>query len=732
MYSYIYYITVAASYACAELFADGASPALASAPPSCAFVVSPSGDDASPGTEARPFRTLARAAAALRGVPRPLLTDTFACLRDGVYAEALSLTAADSGSGPDAKTGLVAWPGETPTLTGSVPVSFSPLPAGDPAWAHLPAGVGSRVLSAPLPTGVDAGEWTSQGGFEGCTGPPLELLLGTEAQEPARWPNAQPEEWGGPWAMTTPTWHSSPDSFGTDPATTAFLEWTDLSDVWVHGHFLWDWNDRYMRVSSVDAATGLVHVAAPYLPTGNISGAARFYALNSLSALDAEREFYLNRSSRVLYYLPPASSPAGEGASVSSLPTLIYGSGVSHFVVQGLTLWGSRGTAVYFSPCGTGLSIVNNTIPHAGLAGIDIYGTCTDILVQGNVVHHTGGHGVSVGGDDGGRATLTPSRRHIADNTVHDFERVCFTYAFGLAVEGTGAVVERNEVFNSGHSGATIRGNDVLFRWNILHHLTMDTFDNAGLYFEPNDWSMQNITLFENFAYLNGDHATPCNFRTSCLRASLYMDNGGAGLNVVSNIIWQPLRWTPLVDEWHHAPLWVAVNDDGGRNTVITNNLIIDSVNVTYNSGGGLAWPSFGQQDNSSSLYAEMRAVHWNEGVFARAYPALAELQDYYAPAPRCADNPRCPPAPYGNSVVRNVVVNASGVILIPPQADVFNASHFDVSNNLRTDDPGWVAADPRATLDFRLRPDSPAFTALDPPFVRIHSECFGPWSGCV
>lgn len=260
----------------------------------------------------------------------------------------------------------------------------------------------------------------------------------------------------------------------------------------------------------------------------------------------------------------------------------------------------------------------------------------------------------------------------------------------------------------------------------------MDTFDNAALYFYPNDWTKQNVTVSENFAYLNGYAVTPCNFRTSCLRASLYMDNGGAGAYFISNVLWQPSPGAFPVDAFHGEPKWVAINNDGGRDTLISNNLVVDAANFTYNSGGGLAWASFGQLDNSSALYAEMRAVNWSTGAFAEAYPALAALQDFVAPAPRCRDNAHCPPAPFGNAVARNVVVNASGVILVPPGERVFNTSLFNVSNNLFNVDPKFVEGDPRVALNFELAQDSPAYLVLDPPFLRIRSECFGPWSGCT
>ena len=288
-------------------------------------------------------------------------------------------------------------------------------------------------------------------------------------------------------------------------------------------------------------------------------------------------------------------------------------------------------------------------------------------------------------------------------------------------------LVERNEVYNSGHFGASFRGNDAVFRYNVLHHLTMDTFDNAALYFEPNDWTLFNMSVQNNFFYLNGGRATPCNFRTSCLRGDSYMDNGGAGLTVVGNVFYHPAPIFP-VDDWHRAPIIVAVNNDGGRDTLITNNIWVDLPNGTYNSGGGIRWSAFGFMSNASAAYAAMRAVGWDSDLFAQRYPALAALQDFYAPD--CATNPRCPPAPFGNAVTRNVIVNLSGEVFLGPPPEVFDPALFNVSSNLVNVDPRFAAADPRAALDFQLRDDSPAY-APAVGFQRIPMECFGPWSPC-
>ena len=705
------------------------SAATGAAPP-CTFYASPSGSDAGAGSITAPFQTLARLQGAMRSVPRPLTAPLLGCLRAGVYAlQPLQLSPADSGSSPSAFAALLSLDGEgAAVLSGAYAVAFAPLAAEDAGFAHIPAAARVSVLVANLPAaGLPAsvyGEWVVQDGFGGCHGPPLELLYEGQAQEPARWPNAAAGAWGGPWATTQLTWESSADSFLAAPGAD-FLAWTDREDVWFHGHFWWDWNSVYQRAASWNSSSGRVQVAPPYLGVSNFSGAARYYALNSLSALDAPREYVLNRTSGSLYWLPPpAATPS---ASVSLTPQLITGQGVEHFALAGLAFTGSRATAVTFRG-GRVLAILNCSVTHAGLRGIDVYGA-TEVTVQGCGVAGTGGSGVSVGSDEPAavRALLQPLQLHVADNTIHDFERVCFTYAPGLQVSGTAALVERNEVYNSGHFGASIRGNDALFRYNVLHHLTMDTFDNAALYFEPNDFTLWNMTVAHNFAYQNGDSGTPCNFRTSCLRGSFYMDDGGAGLSVYGNVIWQPMPAFP-VDAWHKEPIWVGVNNDGGRNTLITNNIFIDAVNGSYNSGGGIRWAEFGFMSNQSAAYAEMRAVGWSSGLFAERYPALAALQDFYAPD--CAENAQCPPAPFGNAVARNILVNLSGVVLMAPPASVFNPANFNVSNNWVTQDPHFVAADPRGTLNFQLRDDSPAY-APAMGFQKIPMQCFGPWSPC-
>lgn len=159
----------------------------------------------------------------------------------------------------------------------------------------------------------------------------------------------------------------------------------------------------------------------------------------------------------------------------------------------------------------------------------------------------------------------------------------------------------------------------------------------------------------------------------------------------------------------------------------VSNNIVVDALNLTLNSAGMLTWDEKGHT-NGSSYYLEMDAVNWNTGVYAERYPDLAALDDFVAPD--CPLNLRCPAAPYNNTLKFNVAANVSALMVYPPADNPFPRSGFDVGiqSNYMAQDPGWANADPRATLDFGLAANSPAFQMG---FTNFSTNCFGAYKRC-
>jgi hypothetical protein len=664
------------------------------------------------------------------------------CIGPGVYREQLIL---------DESWALenVEWRARegagTVIISGALPVILSPLAENDPARNTLPLSISNEALVTSLPAaGLPIGSYgdiPAVGGYEwGCNQAfPVQLLVDEIFQDWARWPDEEEGGYGGQFAYSQPT--ELPSLYG--PTTTSWFlggedgnatgtgvfppsTWTDIENVYMHAYPNVDWSDQWIRVDKIgvsNESTGAANITLlPPFPPHNITIGARFYLVGSINALDMPGETYLNYTSGSLYYLPRNGTGGGSiSASVSnSTIPLVNGSNLIGHTFLNLTFSGTRGDAFACVNC-TNVNIINCTFTAVGTSAV-LFTDSNNCSVIGTNMSGLGARGVSfIGGGD--RTTLTRSNNVIANCNVTRFQQRCFTYEPGVTID-TGGAMLHNEISHSPHAGLSLSGNDVEVRWNVVHHTVQDTFDNAALYFFPGDWSKFGVQISDNFWYLNGEHSATTNRNTQPFRASVYMDNAGGGLLSERNVIWQPsMKSIPCRLCTDISFFSVGMNNDGGIQTIFRSNIIVD-VNGTYNSGGMLTWDS-GGQINTSSYFNGLRAVKWNESIYAAAYPDLAMRDDYFVSREACASDWHCPSAPWNNSFTSNILVNAQGVARFPPSDTLFNSSNFNVSLNLVNQDPHFISADPRGELNFQIQDDSPAYSLG---FQKIQMECFGPW----
>jgi hypothetical protein len=214
------------------------------------FFVSPRGSDSYDGSAAAPFRTIGRAAAAVRALPRPLTQTITVHIAAGDYplTETLQLNgAADSGSSPDARVEYVAEGGRVRLLGGQV-VSHTTVTGT--SQQRLPRS--ARVIDLKAAGITDFGVLTARGGCcnrpgsSGCpSSGPLRLTFNSGPMHIARWPNLTPVAEAG--NSTRLTWTTTEFAADDDPGVTntsfcfeaaaPFADWQDWSDVWAHG--LW-------------------------------------------------------------------------------------------------------------------------------------------------------------------------------------------------------------------------------------------------------------------------------------------------------------------------------------------------------------------------------------------------------------------------------------------------------------------------------------------------------------
>lgn len=231
------------------------------------YHVWPAGDDASAGTAAQPFRTLARAAQAVQP------GDTV-WLHAGVYREALKPVRDGQ---PGRPITFAAAPGEAPVISACDPLSD---------WRDE----GGGRWSAPLTWDLGAG---------------TQLFAAGQPLTEARWPNHTGDLWkparataagGSPTTLTDPKL----------PGTAA--DWVGATLSCAGGA---QWICWSAKVTAYDAASHTLTFAATQKDHWYVTKAGSPYVLiGARFALDAPGEWWFDRAARRVVLLPPAGAAA--------------------------------------------------------------------------------------------------------------------------------------------------------------------------------------------------------------------------------------------------------------------------------------------------------------------------------------------------------------------------------------------------------------------------------------
>jgi len=266
------------------------------------FYVAPGGNDANPGTKARPFRTPGRAKEAVRAARAHTQGPITVVLRAGTYylPEPLLFTAADSGT----VAAPILWQaeaGEKVILSGGARIN--------PAWKPWHDG----ILQTPVPANV--------GAFD-------QLFVNGKRQTLARYPNLDPA-------------HPDKEVYGQAKA------WKDVPHGYIHGLSTHRWGSLHYAFTMKD---GVETSRRGGWQINRESELGDHYYENILEELDAPGEWYYDAEQRLLYYLPiPGLNLAGATLEAARLEQLIVLRGtkdapVRHLTFQGITFTHTRRT----------------------------------------------------------------------------------------------------------------------------------------------------------------------------------------------------------------------------------------------------------------------------------------------------------------------------------------------------------------------------------------------------
>ena len=267
--------------------------------------VSPAGNDASPGTKARPLKTFDGARRAVAKNEQRGVEPMAVYFQNGIYylPETVVLTAADSGTA-EAPITYTAAPGAVVILSGGEAVRLDWKPYRD------------GILRADVPDGFTSDQ----------------LFVNGERQHMARFPNYDPDS-------------QYFQGFSKECTSAERIKrWADPTGGFVHAMHRSLWGDMHWRITG-KKSEGELTMEGGWQNNRQMGAHASYrFVENIFEELDAPGEWYLDEKKDVLYFYPPEGvNLAAAKVEAIRLPHLIEFRGnrqqpVKHIAIIGFTL----------------------------------------------------------------------------------------------------------------------------------------------------------------------------------------------------------------------------------------------------------------------------------------------------------------------------------------------------------------------------------------------------------
>ncbi len=541
--------------------------------PAATFHISPKGSDQADGSESRPFRTLERARDAVRAMKRShggtLPKGGVRILIGGAsypVERSFALASEDSGT-TQAPVVYQAKPGQTPVFHGGMKVTgWKPI-SHAAMRDKLDPSVRDRVLEADL----KALGLKDMGDATGLRRRP-ELFADGSPQTLARWPNDGFVKTGDILGADTFTvWGTIK---GCRDGKFRYVDdrpsrWLDEPDVRLYGYWFWDWFEQYQTVASIDSDTRSFELAPPYSNYGYRKD-QRYYAANIFREIDTPGEWYLDRRTGMIYWLPPEGvepSKAETILSVLSEPFVTI-DGAEHVLLIGLTLQEGRADGIRIRG-GADCLIAACTVRRLGGDAILVEGGLRHGIF-GCTMHTLGCGGARVNG--GSRQALTPGRHFVENSTVYDISRLKRTYTPAVHLDGCGNRIAHNLFERMPSSAMRIEGNDHVIELNAIRQVVQESDDQGGIDMWGNPLYRGVVIRWNRWSDIRGG--------THCGAAGIRLDDMISGIVIHGNLF-----------ERCGDALFGGVQIHGGHYNLVDNNVFIDCrAGISFSRWGAKRW----------------------------------------------------------------------------------------------------------------------------------------------
>ena len=518
------------------------------------YFVSPSGNDASPGTLKEPFFTLQRAQQAARQKRGNIF------LRGGTYylPETLVLTAEDSGT-KDAPVIFQSYQNETPVISGGIRLEHL-------NWQPFTNGIFQTQVPADLQT--------------------EEIFINSERQILARYPNFDPKS-------------QYFDGFAADAISPERVaRWADPTGGYFHAMHPARWGDFTWRITGKDT-NNQVKLEGGWQ---NNRGAAAHrdirFVENIFEELDAPGEWFLDSKTHTLYFYPPAGLDLKNAVvEATRLRTLVEFRGDETNSVKWITLRGLifrqagrtvmdtreplvrsdwaiyRGGAIFFNGA-EDCALEDSYIDQVGGNAIFVNNYNRRVAIRGTQIAKSGASGICFIGDP--QSAHSPLFNYYQTHKLEEIDRTPGPKSNNYPAD---CLVDDCLIHLTGRVEKQTAGVEIDLAQNItVRHCSIYDMPRSGINIGDGCWGGHVIEFCDIFDTVKetGDHGSFNSWgRDRFWRPNIDEVNAWVKqapelpmLDVVKPIVLANNRW-----RCDHG--WDIDLDDGSSNYIITNNLCL-------------------------------------------------------------------------------------------------------------------------------------------------------------
>lgn len=574
---------------------------------SITLYISPKGNDNNKGSKSAPLKSLEGARDKVRALRKTNPGKSVQVyVGGGTYYLQKPVLFTDEDSGSETATVVYeAKKGEKPVFTGSKALTNWQLLTDKSQLNQLEAGLAGKIYVTNLRdvSISDFGDPTDMGLRP-------ELFCNNELQTLARWPNTGFTKAGKVRGKTAlpPTYLAK---IGTAEGDFDYVQerqnkWAKEKDVRLGGYWYWDWSEEFQKVESIDTTSKTIHIKKPYHGYG-YKDSLRYFGLNLFCELDIPNEWYLDRSSGLLYWYPPTGidpKKADVKFTVFNAPYMVEIKNCTNLTLRGLTFQESRGSAISIEN-GEKCLLSDCRMDRFGRDGIHVK-EGKNHGISGCFLSTLGYSGINLTGGD--RKTLTPSGHFVENTVVEHFSLFKRTYQPAIHITGCGYRISNNRFRYSSSSAFRLEGNDIVLEYNQINHVVNESDDQGGLDIFYNPSYRGIVVRYNHWSDIAGG-----TFHGS---AGVRLDDLISGVYIHGNIF-----------ERCGASAFGAVQIHGGKDNIVENNLFVKCI-------AAVSFSTWGQKrylevldlpEIKKRLFEE---VDIRTPVYQEKYPALKTIRE--------------------------------------------------------------------------------------------------------